>query len=539
MASSATEVMALRASVTELKELVERLEARQSSEGLYVADESFASYLDTEAWVALNLPGFRYGFFVDGHTLLENLMSADYVDYSTTIDEAHKVSRSNFTSGTSTAALPGVASYKEWSTGGTGGTRGDLRQFYTQKLKESKKQLMSAITTRLSSGPAQCVVIALLEESYEFCMGLSHFMDTFMQDLTKHGHPQKEAWLLTSECVLRMYGDISDARIYGRGARDGSDDVQTAASCLWATLSTHRVMREYLRLDFDRHPSVSSALTRYQTKHSSQDAINKFLDRRVALVESKAAGIQGKVDAMGQRVPDITIPDLPPPQPPLSATVSVPSKSPMVWETQGSLSTLRQTMPAIIIASAWPAWLGIERGLGLDIQTVFLRSLRWRNDLRKLYPTISFQSLDVLEMKDSSLMGSARIWCIPKCNPFLSTLHSGNIATDKTCGGWGRHIRSSCTWSLGSGIMVQASLAPFRDTKTFTHYVSNCVTYSSQGRSPSSTLARDRASPSQDYLTSIVPLLWSFTSLPGQREMPSFVRIYMDKVCESLIDITR
>eukprot|EP00978_Attheya_sp_CCMP212_P027156 scaffold90626_cov31-Attheya_sp.AAC.1 len=269
--------MALSASVTELKELVERLEARQSSEGLYVADESFASYLDTEAWVALNLP-----------------------DYLTTIDEANKVSRSNFTSGyearvhgsflnvlpsffgkgTSTAALPGVASYKEWSTGGTGGTRGGLRQFYTRKLKESKKQLMSVITTRLSSGPAQCVAIALLEESYEFCMGLSHFMDTFIQDLTEHGHHEKEAWLLTSECVLRMYGDISDTRIYGRGARDGSDDVQTAASCLWTTLSAHRIMREYLHLDFDRHPSVSSALTRYQTKHSSQDAINK-LDRRV------------------------------------------------------------------------------------------------------------------------------------------------------------------------------------------------------------------------------------------------------------------
>eukprot|EP00978_Attheya_sp_CCMP212_P036396 scaffold164751_cov28-Attheya_sp.AAC.1 len=69
-----------------------------------------------------------------------------------------------------------------------------------------------------------------------------------------------------------MYGDILDTRIYGRGARDGSDDVQTAASCLWTTLSAHRVMREYLRLDFDRHPSASSALTRYQTKHSSQDA---------------------------------------------------------------------------------------------------------------------------------------------------------------------------------------------------------------------------------------------------------------------------
>jgi hypothetical protein len=69
-------------------------------------------------------------------------------------------------------------------------------------------------------------------------------------------------------------------------------------------------------------------------------------------------------------------------------------------------------MPAIIIASAWPAWLGIARGLGLDIQTVFLRSLRWRSDLRKLYPTISFQSLDVLKARDSLLMGSARIWCI-------------------------------------------------------------------------------------------------------------------------------
>jgi hypothetical protein len=85
-ASTATEIMALSSTVAELKELVARLEARQSSEGLFVAEESFPSYLDTEAWVALNLAGYRYGLFVDGHTLLENLMTADHVDYSTTID---------------------------------------------------------------------------------------------------------------------------------------------------------------------------------------------------------------------------------------------------------------------------------------------------------------------------------------------------------------------------------------------------------------------------------------------------------------------
>jgi hypothetical protein len=319
--STSTEVMALSATVSELKELVARLEARQSSEGLFVADESFPSYLDTEAWVALNVAGYRYGLFVDGHTLLENLMTAEHVEYSTTIDEAHKVSRSNFTSGyearvhgsflnvlpsffgkgNANVALPGIATYKEWSTGGTGGTRGGLRQFYSQKLKESKKQLHSAITTRLSRGVAQKVALALLEESYEFCMGLGHFMDTFMQDLIEHGHPVNEAWSLSSDCVLRIYGDISDARISGRGARDGTDDLQTAAACIWATLSAHRVMREYLRLDFDRHPSVSSALTRYQTKHSPQDAINK-LEKRVGIAEGKMAGAQAKVDAMNGRV---------------------------------------------------------------------------------------------------------------------------------------------------------------------------------------------------------------------------------------------
>jgi hypothetical protein len=319
--STLTEVMALSATVAELKELVGRLEGRQSSEGLFVADESFPSYADTEAWVALNLAGYRYGLFVDGHTLLENLMTAEHVEYSTTIDEAHKVSRSNFTSGyearvhgsfvnvlpsffgkgNSNSALPGIATYKDWSTGGTGGTRRGLRQFYSQKLKESKKQLHSAITTRLGRGVAQKVALTLLEESFEFCMGLGHFMDTFMQDLIEHGHPVNEAWALSSDCVLRIYGNMSDARISGRGARDGTDDLQTASACIWATLSAHRIMREYLRLDFDRHPSVSSALTRYQTKHSPQDSINK-LEKRVGIAESKSAGAQAKVDALTGRV---------------------------------------------------------------------------------------------------------------------------------------------------------------------------------------------------------------------------------------------
>eukprot|EP00978_Attheya_sp_CCMP212_P029056 scaffold102073_cov45-Attheya_sp.AAC.1 len=130
-------------------------------------------------------------------------MSAGHVEYSTTIDEAHKVSRSNFLSGyearvhgsfvnvllptffgrgTATSALPGVPTYKDWSTGGTGGIRGGLLAHLSQKLKESRKQMTSAINTRLASGEAQEVALALLTESYDFCMGLSHFIDTFMQD---------------------------------------------------------------------------------------------------------------------------------------------------------------------------------------------------------------------------------------------------------------------------------------------------------------------------------------------------------------------
>jgi hypothetical protein len=42
-------------------------------------------------------------------------------------------------------------------------------------------------------------------------------------------------------------------------------------------------------------------LTRYQTKHSPQDAINK-LKKRVGTAEGKMAGAQAKVDAMNGRV---------------------------------------------------------------------------------------------------------------------------------------------------------------------------------------------------------------------------------------------
>eukprot|EP00978_Attheya_sp_CCMP212_P016506 scaffold43280_cov51-Attheya_sp.AAC.1 len=79
MGDPATEVLALSSAVAGLKDLVEKLEARQGSAGLFVADISFLSYPDTEAWVTLNLLDFRYGLYGDGHTLLENLMSAGHM----------------------------------------------------------------------------------------------------------------------------------------------------------------------------------------------------------------------------------------------------------------------------------------------------------------------------------------------------------------------------------------------------------------------------------------------------------------------------
>eukprot|EP00978_Attheya_sp_CCMP212_P015802 scaffold40890_cov62-Attheya_sp.AAC.4 len=99
MGDPTTKVLALSSAVVSLKDLVGKLEAHQGSAGLFVAEMSFLSYLDTEAWVTLNLPVFCYGLYVDGHTLLGNLMSAGHVEYSTTIDEAHKALRLNFLSG--------------------------------------------------------------------------------------------------------------------------------------------------------------------------------------------------------------------------------------------------------------------------------------------------------------------------------------------------------------------------------------------------------------------------------------------------------
>eukprot|EP00978_Attheya_sp_CCMP212_P015803 scaffold40890_cov62-Attheya_sp.AAC.5 len=122
-----------------------------------------------------------------------------------------------------------------------------------------------------------------------------------MQDLTEHDHPEKEAWMLISDSVSHKNGDLSDAIISGHGARDGTNDVETASACIWATLSAHRVMPEYMWLNFDRHPSVSSVLTRYQTKHSTNDSVVK-VEWCLVTVESKIAASQSKVDAFGSRL---------------------------------------------------------------------------------------------------------------------------------------------------------------------------------------------------------------------------------------------
>eukprot|EP00978_Attheya_sp_CCMP212_P028555 scaffold98941_cov50-Attheya_sp.AAC.2 len=51
------------------------------------------------------------------------------------------------------------------------------------------------------------------------------------------------------------------------------------------------------------------------------------------------------------------------------------------------------------------------------------------------------------------------------------------MATDKTCGGWGRHIRSSCTWSLGSGVSWSKPPLPRFVTRRLSHITSPTVSH--------------------------------------------------------------
>lgn len=79
----------------ELKDKVALLEARISSVAVPIAGHTFLSLKDTIPWVILNLPGQRYGLFLDVVSLLERV-SSPFLSFQDSVTDYFYAARGGF-----------------------------------------------------------------------------------------------------------------------------------------------------------------------------------------------------------------------------------------------------------------------------------------------------------------------------------------------------------------------------------------------------------------------------------------------------------
>lgn len=193
------EIATLENEVKQLQALVQRLEDRLAGERVIIGSTVFPSYVDTEVWVKKFAPGNRYGFLVDGHTILEFLQASTHAGLEDVMDGQYKVERTKlaskfeatiiasfenrgpgfFYAGRDTAGKLGVT-WKRWDPpGGAPGERFRL----SSSLSQAKLALDNGINDKVGTMEGCRLAQDLLTAYVNFITEMSNWIEDTMRSL--------------------------------------------------------------------------------------------------------------------------------------------------------------------------------------------------------------------------------------------------------------------------------------------------------------------------------------------------------------------
>lgn len=282
-----------------LEDNVATLQARSVTDGVRVQHHTFQSKEELKEWVKLHLTGCRFGIFLDGVSIWE-YFSQSHQNMSDVINTFRDTARIGFSTihegkvatsfqnvlpgilgkGQDTSLyLPGLPSHKRWNAGN--GSSG-LRFHITQELPGVNTQVLNNIDSTLSDpySPARNLAIECLQRSMQFVAELSAYISRFYDELKCSGSfSEDQCWQLVCRCIKRCFQDMSSVRVTARDIKHAKDRDATATEYIWATMKTHAIMEEYVRHNFEDHPSFASVITRFVTNNSFQSDLKDILSR--------------------------------------------------------------------------------------------------------------------------------------------------------------------------------------------------------------------------------------------------------------------
>ena len=130
---------------------------------------------------------------------------------------------------------------------------------------------------------AQSFASTLLSESISFLHELSNYITLTLAELRCSGFSAQDNWYLMTKILYRMFAiDFHKVRsIVGEGLDiDKSNELLSrktlARRVLWGVLQTHGKMREYIKVGFKNHHSVSSEIVWFLVQNSSVGKVPKL-----------------------------------------------------------------------------------------------------------------------------------------------------------------------------------------------------------------------------------------------------------------------
>jgi len=314
---SGTEESSLR----DIEEKIRILENRVVGAGVQMGGCVFQSFEDLMTWVQVKFPRGRFGFIVDGHSFLEFFTLSGHTEteagtaafnhsqnagFTTYVEAQLAISFKNlfplvFGKGGSantddSECLPGISTGDKWNTGSTG-----LAHQLMRNMNDVSYQLDSSIKKIFKDYPeAQQMAIDCVTASKRFVIDLIAFMSQEYATWQQRGFIKKDAWLIVSQIVRRIFEDLQSARISARNMHDMEDVDFITSSFIYATLKCHEVMETYVKHQFHAHPHVSSVITRHLAANFVKP--ESSLEAKVKALATKVDSHKSKIKLMVEKV---------------------------------------------------------------------------------------------------------------------------------------------------------------------------------------------------------------------------------------------
>ena len=303
-------------------------------EGISVGGFYFGGDDDVLSWIENHLPPtYPFGAFVDIYGLLARFVAQKSDGLARSMDAianvfltaSKEITLETFRhalpvlfgkcaegtsilakSGDKMSMLPGMRKESDWlSRDNSGGVKACLEE----QMDNVTERLQRSIEEQLGGGDARALSLAhtLLAQSILFLHELTNYITLTLAELKCSGFSADEVWYLMSKLVFWMFAiDFHKVRsIIGEGLDvDKTNETHSrkmlARRALWGILQTHAKMREYLRVGFKNHPSVSSEYVRFLIQNASAGKVSKLeleikgLKERLTAVEVLAKNAMKK-----------------------------------------------------------------------------------------------------------------------------------------------------------------------------------------------------------------------------------------------------